>query len=374
MGDIFDYLEWRGDVPFDIDPFNEVDDLVLAELAYANFDGILSSGSVKTSLREACRRYFEMHPCEDIKEDSGQFARAPLLMDGMLSGRRFAGTKLTNYVNIVNADKNMQIAALTYMLPDGSAYVAFRGTDSTIVGWKEDFNMSYLPETEGQRSAVRYLNEAAARTRKKLRVGGHSKGGNFAIYAAAFCDRKVQDRIISVCSHDGPGFRSEVMKSEEYKRIVPKVTSIVPETSIIGMLLTNRAKLVTVKSSENGIMQHDAMSWQIERNRFVRTEPSALGLFVKASQEKWLSSIDDGSRQSFVNTLFSVLEATGMDTFGEIKGQKLKAFERMFDTIKDMPKEQQTEFMEIMGGLLQSGTHVAKDAISERLKQEKEHE
>lgn len=370
MGDIFEYLKWRGDVPFDADPFNEVDNLVLAELAYADFDGILSSGSDKMPLREADRRYFETHPREDINEDSGHILRAPLLMDGMLSGRRFAGTRLTNYVNIVNADKDMQIAALTYMVPDGSAYVAFRGTDSTIVGWKEDFNMSYLPETEGQRSAVRYLNEAASRTRRPLRVGGHSKGGNFAVYAAAFCDKKVQDRILGVYTNDGPGFRSEVMRSEEYKRIVPKVTSIVPDTSIIGMLLTSRVRHMTVKSSESGIMQHDAMSWQIERNRFVPAEPSALGLFVKESQQNWLSKIDDESRESFVNTLFSVFEATGMDTFGEMKGQKLKAFERMLDGIKGIPKERQAEFLEIMGGLLQSGTHVARNAISDRLRQE----
>lgn len=370
MADIFDYLKWRGDIPFETDPFNEVDNVVLAELAYADFDGILDSGSHKVSLREAARRYFEMHPRENIKEDSGHVLRAPLLMDGMLSGKRFRTVKLTNYVNIVNAGKDMQIAALTYLLPDGSAYVAFRGTDSTVVGWKEDFNMSYLPETEGQRSAVRYLNEAASRIRRPLRVGGHSKGGNFAVYAAAFCEKKVQDRILAVYTNDGPGFRNEVMRSEEYRRIVPKVTSIVPETSIIGMLLTSKVRHMIVESSENGISQHYATSWQVERNRFVLSEPSALGLFIKESQKDWLSKIDDESRESFVNTLFSVFEATGMDTFGEMKGRKLKTLERIYDTVKDMPKERQAEFMEIMGGLIQSGTKIAKNAITDKLKQE----
>lgn len=369
MADIFDYLKWRGDIPFETDPFNDVDNLILAELAYTDFDGILNSGSVKISLKEADRQYFELHAREDIKEDSGHIKRAPLLMDGMLSGRRFRSTKITNYVDVVNSGKDMQIAALTFILPDGSAYVSFRGTDNTIVGWKEDFNMSYQPETEGQRNAVRYLNEAAARTRRPLRVGGHSKGGNFAVYAAAFCDKKVQDRIINVYTNDGPGFRHEVMASEEYKRIVPKVISIVPDTSIIGMLLTSRVKHMTVKSSVSGIAQHDAMTWQVERNRFELSEPSALGLFIKESQKNWLSRIDDESRESFVNTLFSVFEATGMYTFGEIKGQKLKAFERMYDSLKEIPKERQAEFMAIIGGLLQSGSHVARDAISDKLKQ-----
>ena len=374
MADIFDYLRWRGDIPFDADPFNEVDNLILAELSYTSFDGIVDAGSGKKSLKEACERYFEIHSRDDIKEDSSHIRRAPLLMDGMLSGKRFDSVVLTHYVDIVSTDKDMQIAALTYLLPDGSAYIAFRGTDDTIVGWKEDFNMSYLPETEGQRSAVRYLNEAGKRTRGPLRVGGHSKGGNFAVYAAAFCDRAVQDRVTDVYTSDGPGFRSAVMKSEGYKRILPRVTGIVPDTSIIGMLLTSRVKHVTVKSSKRGWAQHDPMTWQIERNRFEQAEQSALGLFISESQREWLSGLDDESRESFVNTLFTMLEATGVDTFEEMKGKKLKALERMRSSINGMPKEKQDEFMEIIGALLQSGRRVARNTLTQSLNKERDDE
>ena len=365
MADIFDYLEWRGDISFSEDPFNEVDNLILAELSYAHFDGILQGGRERMRLREADRLYFAKHKRSGIREDSGHVARSPLLMDAMLSGRRFRNTVMTGYMNIIDEDKTAQIAALTYLLSDGSAYVAFRGTDSTVIGWKEDFNMSYLPETEGQRRAVAYLNEAGSRLRRPLRVGGHSKGGNFAVYASAFCDRKVQDRIINVYTNDGPGFRREVMASPEYKRILPRVVSIVPDTSVIGMLLTSRVRHKTVKSSVSGLQQHDAMTWQVSRNSFVAAEQSELGIFIKRSQQDWLSKLDDETRESFVNTLFSLFEATGMGSFGEMSGQKLVAAERILYSLRDLPKDKQRELTGILGELIHSGSRVAKTMIKQ---------
>ena len=185
MADIFDYLKRRGVISFKDDPFSEVDNLVLAMLAYADFEGIMDDSFKTISLGDADKKYFEKHSRAEAKKSISHFVRAPLLMDGMMKGERFRDTVLTKYVDIIDSDKDMQMSAVTFLLNDGSAYVAFRGTDNTVAGWKEDFNMSYLPETEGQLSAVRYLNEVGAEINRPLRVGGHSKGGNFAVYAAA---------------------------------------------------------------------------------------------------------------------------------------------------------------------------------------------
>ncbi len=367
MANIFDYLEWRGDVSLGADPFNEVDNLVLSELAYSDFDGILNDTFRKVSLKTTNDRYFRMHSRDEAEKSSNYMVRAPLLMERMLKGRRFCDMKFTKYVDIVNEDKDMQISAVTCLLNDGSAFVSFRGTGSEVVGWKEDFKMSYMPDTEGQLSAVRYLNEVGSKIDGPLRVGGHSKGGNFAVYASAFCDREIQDRIVTVYTNDGPGFRHEVMAREGYTRILPKVVSIVPDTCIIGMLLTSKVKHIVVKSSEKGIWQHLAASWQVDRNRFVVTEPSALGTFIRKSQKDWLRKIDDEERETFVNTLFSLFEATGMDTFGEMKINKFKAAERIYATLKEMPKEKQKELLGIIDLLLQSGTKAAKDRLSDMI-------
>ena len=354
MADIFDYVKRRGVLSFEEDPFNEVDNLVLALLAYADFNGILDDSFNVTDLETADRSYFAKHSRSKARKSIFHFVRAPLLMDDMLKGERFRDTLLTKYVDIVNSNKDMQMAAVTFLLGDGSAYVAFRGTDTTIAGWKEDFNMSYMPVTEGQLSAVRYLNEVGKVIKGPIRVGGHSKGGNFAVYSAAFCDREIQDRIIAVYTNDGPGFRSEVMEREEYKRILPKVVSIVPDTSIVGMLLTSNVGHIIVKSKHAGLLQHDAMTWMVDRNRFKHTKLSATGSLIKDSQKEWLRNLDDESREMFVNTLFSFFEATGMDTFDEMIINRKASAGKIMSTIRNLPKDKQAELMAVMVGLLHS--------------------
>ena len=368
MADIFDYLRKRGSVPFEEDPFNEVDNLVLAMLSYTDFDGILDDSFNTTSLNIADRKYFEKHSRAEARKSIFHFIRAPLLMDGMLKGNRFRETTLTKYVDIINSDKDMQMAAVTFLLSDGSAYVAFRGTDTTVAGWKEDFNMSYMPETAGQLSAVRYLNEVGAEIKGPIRVGGHSKGGNFAVYASAFCDREIQDRILEVYTNDGPGFRSEVMEREAYKRILPRVVSIVPDTSIVGMLLTNNVGHIVVKSKDVGLLQHNALTWMVDQNRFRHTKQSAFGSFINRSQKEWLSNLDDKSREMFVNTLFSFFEATGMDTFDEMIANGRTSAEKIITSIKNLPKEQQVALVAVMGGLLKSGRQVVRKDIRNRRK------
>ena len=368
MANIFDYLMWRGDVPFDADPFNEVDNLVLAELSYTFFEGLVPDDGTEVSLKEVCDGFFSTHSREDVSKESNPIHRTPLLMDGMLSGRRFSKTRLARYVNKVEADNDLQFSAITFRLSDGTDYVAFRGTDNTVVGWKEDFNMSYLSRTEGQKMAAEYLTQVGSSTRRPLRVGGHSKGGNFAVFASAFCGSKIQDRIITVYSNDGPGFRDEIMNTGEYKRILPKVISIVPDTSVIGMLLTSKVRHQVVKSSESGLSQHDGQTWQVERNRFVSAELTELAEYIRSTQKDWLSKIDDESRESFVNILFSIFEATGIGTFGAMKGDMLKSIESMMTFMGQLPKDKQRELMRVFGELIQSGGQVAFAALQDKIK------
>ena len=355
MPNIFDYLEWRGDVPFSADPFNDVDGLVPAELAYTLFDGIVPEDGEKISLGQVREEFFRDHKRESLMRSEKHFDRAPLLMDGMMSGARFSGTKFSDYIDIVDTKSDMQMSAVTYSLSDGSLYIAFRGTDRSIVGWKEDLNMSYLPETGGQRKAIEYLERVGSREKGPIRVGGHSKGGNFAVYASAFAGSGVKDRIIQVYSHDGPGFRPEVLKSKEYAEILPKIISIIPDTSIIGLLLTSEVTHKVIESSAKGLEQHDALTWEVLRNDFVPAELSDIGVFLRDTQSDWLSKIDDLSRHEFVETLFSLFEATGMGTFGAMSESKLKSFEKIFSSAQDLPKDKQKQLMQIVAEFLRSG-------------------
>ena len=367
MSNIFDYLDWRADIPFSLDPFNEVDNLILSELAYTDFSGIVPSDGDAVPLSVCCEQFFLTHSKEDILKDTSLTAKAPLLMEKMLSGTRFGTIRLCRYINEIDAEKTAQLSGLAFLLSDGTAYIAFRGTDSSIVGWKEDFDLGYLTETTGQLYAVEYLQHTASHIDSPLRIGGHSKGGNFAIFASSFCGSQIQDRIITVFSNDGPGFRAEIVESEDYLRILPKIISIVPDTSIIGMILFNRAKHRVVKSNAFGILQHDGFSWSVQRNRFETTDLSELGKIFDQTLDSWVDGMDDETRKSFTETVFSIIESTGMDSFHEISKQKLKAAEAMLSSFFTMPKEKQSELLHLAGQLVQNGSQSAIKQIPEIL-------
>ncbi|MBO7728931.1 MAG: DUF2974 domain-containing protein [Oscillospiraceae bacterium] len=353
---VFDYLEWRGDVPFSADPFQEVDNLVLAELAYTDFRGIVPSDGTVITLQEASQSFFSMHSREELLADKSFYSKCPFLMDEMAKGGRFGEMKLCWYIDEIDVRWETQISAITFLLPGGSAYVAFRGTDGSVIGWKEDFNFSFLSETKGQSRAIQYLNEIGAKLDCPLLVGGHSKGGNLAVYASAFCDPAVREKILAVYSNDGPGFKQETTDSEEYIQLLPKIVSIIPDTSIIGLLLSSKSTHRVVKSSASGILQHDGLTWQVQRNRFIEVPLSPTAEIIHQTMGSWLEQMDDETRQTFTDTVFFPFEATGMETFSEISDQKWKVVESFLDAAKQIPKEKQKEVLRLLGQLGQLGT------------------
>lgn len=355
MANIFDYLKWRSDVPFYIDPFGEVDNLVLAELAYTDFDGIVPYGGEEIFLRDAHAGFFNKHSREEILTKTSFTARAPLLMDEMILGARFGNMRLSHYINEIDRSKDSQFSAITCRLDDGTVYVSFRGTDGTIVGWKEDFNLSYISETESQRKAVAYLNRVAPVFGCDIRVGGHSKGGNFAVYAAAFCEDRFKDRIKQVYSNDAPGFRKDVTDSPEYVSLLPKIVSIVPETSVIGLLLSSVDTHRVVRSDAYGIFQHDGFSWQVCKNRFEDAMLSDMAIFIEKTLGTWLGEMDDETRKSLTSSVFSLFEATGMDRFSSMAEQKWKSTEAIISSLYELPKEKRHELITLLNQLFKAG-------------------
>ena len=360
---IFDYLKWRGDVPFAISPFNDVDNLVLAELAYTDFGGIVPEDGTAVPLRTVHAQYFSRHSRVDISRSKSYTARSPLLMDEMCRGRRFMDTQLLFYRSERDAQTDMQFSAVTFRLPDNTAYAAFRGTDGTIVGWKEDFNLSWLSGTEGQQKAAEYLTTAGKALGCLLRAGGHSKGGNLAVYAAACCDRSVQERITKVYSNDGPGFRPEFIAGEGYRRILPRVVSIIPDTSVIGMLMESMTAPKVVKSTASGMLQHDGFTWAAERDRFTPAPLSRTSRLISETLSGWMDMTDDESRKAMTETVFRLLESTGKDRFSDIRDSKLKSVESMAQSVRSLPKGSLQELGRMVTRLGESGIRTASSYI-----------
>lgn len=367
MANILDYLEWRCDVPLAVDPFNEVDNLVLAELIYTDFRGIVSMDGQAVSLRDAADAFFRSHPREQILADKAFTARAPLLMEKMLEGERFGQTRLCWYLDETDSEREMQFAAATFLLPDGSAYVAFRGTDGTLVGWREDCNLSFQHETEGQRRSARYLDRVGAQLEGAVRVGGHSKGGNLAAFAAARCDPALQERLLAVYSNDGPGFHDEMLASEGYRRILPKLVSILPDTAIIGLMLGSLAQRRVVKSAQTGIFQHDGFSWEVSRNRFVGADLSDASRWIERFMNDGLNRTGDAARRAMTETVFSLFESTGADSFREIGHQKWKSAEAILSAMVSLPRERQQEALSFLQQLGASGGQTIAEFVSSKL-------
>ena len=267
MANMFDYLTWRGDLTLSQSPFQDVDSLILSTLAYVFFDGILSESMEETvTIAQAAELYFA-RPQEVWKSRVEEDWE---LLKHLAESERFSKMELCGYVNKLDFAAEKQFSALTILTGDGMAFVAFRGTDSSSVGWKEDFNMSFMDTVPSQQEAGIYLCRAAEYFSGKLRVGGHSKGGNLAVFAAAMCPEKVQERIVAVYNHDGPGFREGMLQREGYRAMLPRVQTFVPQSSVIGMLLEHEEEYVVIRSSQKGIMQHDPYSFSFSSSSWRR--------------------------------------------------------------------------------------------------------
>ena len=361
--ELLDYLQWRNDVPLSVSPFNEVDNVIFSYLSYIDFRDLKEDWNGFFDLKELFQDFCEKHSLEEI-QTTGEFTeRAPLLLQEMMAGERFSATKVGYYAEDFDKDKVKQFAALVFLLPDGRNYISFRGTDKTITGWKEDFLMSCQSETAGAKEAVAYFNKIAPVLEGELILGGHSKGGNFAMYAAAFCEAEYKERIMQVYNNDGPGFREEVIQSPEFQELLPKISTIAPQSSIIGQLLSNPAKQDVIHSTAKGILQHDAMTWEAEKDRFVSSELDELSHYAKTTLGSWLESMDDESRESLCTTAFSLIESTKSETFIEFSGNLMKNMETIWKEMGKLPEEKKKEIMNALSNLMESSKQAAVSQI-----------
>ncbi len=243
MANIIDYLKWRGDITFLQVPLNEIDSLILSRISYFPFDNIINENE-QITIKEAYKRFEEGGRKGKILQidDLDLF---PLLAQS----KRFGNLVLTDYTNKLDIKQEKQFSAVTIHLLDNLIYVSFRGTDNTLIGWKEDFNMSFSSHVPSQKDSKAYLDEIAKKYKGDIIIGGHSKGGNLAVYAATFCESKTKKKIIEVYNEDGPGFDKDIIETEEYKQMISKVHTYIPQSSVIGRLLNHQEAYTIVQST-----------------------------------------------------------------------------------------------------------------------------
>ena len=348
MPNIFDYLKWR-DLKLEKVEFTEVDNLILSRLAYFPLDNAVRDKEI--TVKEAYEKYLTVkHKGRILQvEDSQLF---PLLANSI----RFGKLKLTEYINKIDLNNEEQFSAVTILMPNDMMYVSYRGTDNTIVGWKEDLNMSFKELVPAQTTAKNYLNKIAEKYKdKQIIVGGHSKGGNLAVYAAAYCEPKIQERIIKVYNNDGPGFCDKVVNSEEYNRILNKVHTYIPKSSIIGRLLNHKEEKTILESTETGIMQHDLYTWQLIGGKFIKAELTNSSEFIDKTLTDLLLNVSVEQRSLCIDVLFNVLNATKAETLSEINENKFSNIMTMIRTYKNLDEENKEIVTKVLNILLKIG-------------------
>ena len=284
----------------------------------------------------------------------------------MAQTERFCNAQLFGYINDISKEEQSQFSVVCVRLDDKSIYVSFSGTDNTIVGWRENFNMGYLSETPGQLKAVDYLNHMVKEDWKKIRVGGHSKGGNLSVYASVKCDRNIKKRIVKVYSNDGPGFSEEMIQSKEYQRMLPKIKTILPESSIVGMLLEHQEKFEVVKSSQSGIQQHDAMSWEVLGSHFVYVEEVApQSILLDETMKKWIFQLTKEQREEIVDTVFSMLDDAKIYTVDDFYNSKWKKVQELMKAKSKLSPETQELFSQALRMLWKTGNQTVKKSLKQ---------
>ena len=355
MPNIYDYLLWRGDLSFSEREFDDADNIVLASLSYFDFDDIVPGEEDGCGIRlaDACRKLIEKagDHFEDYVRSLAKLDKRFLTL--VRDSVRFGGATLRAYADIIDESRALQFSALQIDLPSAGTYISFRGTDESLVGWREDFMLSFRV-TEAQREAAAYLKRAMERIGDDcpaIRVGGHSKGGNLAEYAVITLPDDLRSRITCVYTNDSPGIASEVMNKDSRTILGKRLRRLVPTFSIVGMLFARTGDpRIIVNSKGAGVSQHDPTTWQVgPKGVIAAKELLPQCKMINRSIAKWGQMLDLDDRERVVNEFFDALSAGGATTFDEIASSK-EGLQKVYKALKKMGdstgKEVATELIE----------------------------
>lgn len=367
MKNMLDYIKEFGHVSFEERAFSEIDALVLTELEYLPLEKVVPSDEngedfvtvkeIAEYMQEHKQELFDENPMmitEERHEVSQVIADAP----------RFQSLKFFGVVSEWDKDTTKQFAAITVEVEPSVRLVVFRGTDDTLIGWKEDFLMTYSPLVAAQTDAKEYLAKQASLWDGDLMISGHSKGGNLAIYAAATQVEDVQLRIVDIFCFDSPGLYRSVLETKGYQNIVPLAMRYIPQDSLVGLMLESEVPYVIVKSNATGAMQHSAMTWEIEDGQFIKMEK-----LTKNSQlndqtfKKWTESVSDEELELFWNVFFELLFSVGIDTVNDLYGQFMHYVQEFLKAAGDMDEEKRELLTRIALLLVSTRFEVWKDSL-----------
>lgn len=314
MATIFDYIKKKGHLSFTEFSFNNVDALILSIVSYLPFEDIITINPYKKKTIEASFEQLNKKKLSIINTLEYK------LFDELAKCIRFKYLLLSCYINEIDYANEKQFAAILIDTTDKSHFISYRGTDNTIIGWKEDFKMSFLNAVPAQIRAISYLEKIAASFSGDLRLGGHSKGGNLAVYAASFCHPATQNRIIKIYNNDGPGFSVDTISKQGYQRVKHKINTFIPQSSIVGMLFEHEEEYIVVHSTQIGLFQHYPFSWEIQEDDFMYLDKvNQNSQFIDRTIKYWANQLEPWQKEKVVDSLFDIFKNTEIKTITDLR-------------------------------------------------------
>ncbi|MDO5422662.1 MAG: DUF2974 domain-containing protein [Eubacteriales bacterium] len=358
------YLREYGGKTFEERPFSEVDSLVLAEMTYFKFDGLVGGfRNGRAARKPVTLEDLDAHADrENMFTDEVYGKRYRKFFRLLRQSRRFRHLRMNYFINYIDKDQEIQFSAITFFLETGICYVGYRGTDETLVGWKEDFNMSYMSSVPSQRAALAYFQRVASLRSGPLMIGGHSKGGNLAVYVAANCEPRYQRRLLTAYSFDGPGFPREFYQNPGYKRIQNNICKIVPADTLIGMILDNEMQIHAVRSFGKGVIQHDPFLWIIKNGQLQYRQ----NIYRRASHKikvlnLWIDSLSATQIQDFVEISYGILSATEAESVYEFTKGPIRYLLRILWAVRGLDRTAKKLIATVLGKLWKARFQVAEE-------------
>ncbi len=363
MPNIRNHAETVGPLTLEERPFDALDALVLSQFAYVPLD-CLPAKETRWTLAEA-GEYLQGALAEEPL-DFFTRKRCEIFFE-MAQLPRFAAWEVCNSESVLDKEREMQFSATTFVLGGGMRCIAFRGTDMTLVGWKEDFNMSFTT-VPSQHEAAEYVQKAAQGHGDVLCLCGHSKGGNLAVYSAAVTDASARERIRRVYSFDAPGVDEGTLGSEGYSLVHERIESYLPQSSVVGMLLNYHPVYTVVRANTLGVLQHDPLSWQIREGAFV-TLPGVdrLSSITDETVHRWLAGFDLEERRFLVDTLYRVVASAQTDLVTEMVSEWKESAERMAEAVRGLTLQEKKGIRRMLRSLFATGANEVLSTILQTL-------
>lgn len=369
MANILDYLIWRGDLSFKNSRLNEIDKIIFTRFSYLPFKEI--EMAEKETIESLMNKFENVDSSKFIWLDDVRLIRM------MGTSVRFKDLIITDYEEMLDKSLEKQFAAVTIWISETEKYISFRGTDTSIVGWKEDFNMSFKSNIPSQIEGISYLNRVGKKySNSDLFVGGHSKGGNISIYASTFCDDIVKLNIKEIISADGPGLTKEVINDIRYKEIESKVKTYLPQMSIVGRILECRNDYSVIQSNEKGFMQHDVYSWEVGPTFFIQIKDvTKESNFANELIKEWLEKTTPEDREKFINIIYEILVSSDIDSFHDLPKLVITNTNKVLKTYKNISEEDKLQLENMMNQIKKLISDIIKnELISQNIIKEKERE